>query len=334
MSASVTSRNPLHRSSTRTMANQSNPPPPPPHAANPKTISRHTLAPSTRKHSEKVDNTAIFMVPIYDERHQGAELLIVSPSKVSHQDHPETPSRAPTPPPKPVIPRQCEDWDDFISWRKSEAICKASRSEKPRLANSAKEDIMRGFEEWKDYLSQMRIPGRRARPVSIMSTGTAGRSLARSSMCSVSTVSSTSSSRARSLRKTSRSRHLRAYYSMGCLLRNRFSPRDNGMLPIPSSVTQSLNTNMLPSEPVISPIADILRNSTGRSQPARRRPISQHSLPANWTYFCSPPPHPPPNKPLPALPAEAQQGPKKTRKRNRSVLEMKERKRFQFLFWQ
>ncbi|KAI7779809.1 hypothetical protein LA080_000307 [Diaporthe eres] len=296
------------------MANQSNPPPPPPHAANPKTISRHTLAPSTRKHSEKVDNTAIFMVPIYDERHQGAELLIVSPSKVSHQDHPETPSRAPTPPPKPVIPRQCEDWDDFISWRKSEAICKASRSEKPRLANSAKEDIMRGFEEWKDYLSQMRIPGRRARPVSIMSTGTAGRSLARSSMCSVSTVSSTSSSRARSLRKTSRSRHLRAYYSMGCLLRNRFSPRDN--------------------EPVISPIADILRNSTGRSQPARRRPMSQHSLPANWTYFCSPPPHPPPNKPLPALPAEAQQGPKKTRKRNRSVLEMKERKRFQFLFWQ
>lgn len=230
------SRNPLHmsshRSSTRTMFNDSNPPPPPPHAANPKTISRHTPAPSSRKQSEGADNTAIFMVPIYDERHQGADLLIVSPSKVSpQQDRSDTPARAPTPPPKPVIPRQCEDWDDFISWRKSEAMCKAvSKSEKPRLANSAKEDIMRGFEEWKDYLSQMRIPGRRARPVSIVSTATGGRSMARSSMCSVSTVSSTSSSKARSLRKTSRSRHLRAYYSMGSLLRNRFSPRDNGML--------------------------------------------------------------------------------------------------------
>lgn len=254
------------------------------------------------------------MVPIYDDRHQGADLLIVSPSKVNHHDRSDTPARAPTPPPKPVIPRQCEDWDDFISWRKSEAMCKASKSEKPRLANSAKEDIMRGFEEWKDYLSQMRIPGRRARPVSIMSTGTNGRSLARSSMCSVSTVSSTSSSRARSLRKTSRSRHLRAYYSMGSLLRNRFSPNSN--------------------EPVISPIADILRNSTSRPQLAKRRPTSQHSLPANWTYFCSPPPHPPPNKPLPAIPGEAQQRQKKSRKRNRSVIEMKERKRFQFLLWQ
>lgn len=333
MSASVTSRNPFHRISTRTMASQSNPPPPPPHAANPKTISRHTLAPSTRKRSEGADSTAIFMVPIYDERHQGADLLIVSPSKVSHQDRSETPARAPTPPPKPVIPRQCEDWDDFISWRKSEAVCKASRSEKPRLANSAKEDIMRGFEEWKDYLSQMRIPGRRARPVSIMSTGTAARSLARSSMCSVSTVSSTSSSKARSLRKTSRSRHLRAYYSMGSLLRNRFSPRGDGMLFIPKSSTNVQSTNNLPLEPVISPIADIMRNSASR-QSVRRRPTSQHSLPANWTYFCSPPPHPPPNKPLPALPAEAQQGQKKTRKRNRSVVEMKERKRFQFLLWQ
>lgn len=263
------------------------------------------------------------MVPVYDDRHQGADLLIVSPSKVSpskvsHHDRSETPARAPTPPPKPVIPQQCEDWDDFISWRKTEAGCRASsKSEKPRLANSAKEDIMRGFEEWKDYLSQMRIPGRRARPVSILSTATttAGRNLAnRSSMCSVSTVSSTSSSKARSLRKTSRSRHLRAYYSMGSLLRNRFNPSNN--------------------EPVISPIADILRNSSSRSQLAKRRPTSQHSLPANWTYFCSPPPHPPPNKPLPALPCEAQKGQKRTRKRNRSVVEMKERKRFQFLLWQ
>lgn len=319
------------------MANQSIPPPPPPHAANPKTISRHTLAPSTRQRSEGADSTAIFMVPIYDERHQGADLLIVSPSKVGHQERSLTPARAPTPPPKPVIPQQCEDWDDFISWRKSEAMCKALKPHRPRLANSAKEDIMRGFEEWKDYLSQMRIPGRRARPVSVVSTGTAGRSLARSSMCSVSTVSSTSSSKARSLRKTSRSRHLRAYYSMGCLLRNRFSPRDNGMLqiaPKPPTIEQIIDTDILPSEPVISPIADIMRNSTGRPQHVKRRPISQHSLPANWTYFCSPPPHPPPNKPLPALPADAQQGPKKTRKRNRSVLEMKERKRFQFLFWQ
>lgn len=92
---------------------------------------------------------------------------------------------------------------------------------------------MRGFEEWKDYLSQMRIPGRRARPTSIVSTKTTSRSLARSSMCSVSTVSSTSSTKTKSLRKTSRSRHLRAYYSMGCLLRNRFSPNGNGMLSIP-----------------------------------------------------------------------------------------------------
>ncbi|POS72479.1 hypothetical protein DHEL01_v209130 [Diaporthe helianthi] len=260
------------------------------------------------------------MVPVYDDRHQGADLLIVSPSKVNHHhDRSETPARAPTPPPKPVIPQQCEDWDDFISWRKTEAVCKASsRLEKPRLANSAKEDIMRGFDEWKDYLSQMRIPGRRARPVSIVSTATGGRGLAnRSSMCSVSTVSSTSSSKARSLRKTSRSRHLRAYYSMGSLLRTRFNPSNN--------------------EPVISPIADILRNSSSRSHLTRRRPTSQHSLPTNWTYLCSPPPHPPPNKPLPALPAlpvEAQRGQKKTRKRNRSVVEMKERKRFQFLLWQ
>lgn len=232
MSVSVTSRNPFHRNSTRTMAHPSNPPPPPPHAANPKTISRHSLAPSSRKRSEGVDNTAIFMVPVYDDRHQGAELLIISPLKPSHQDRSDTPARAPTPPPKPVIPRQCEDWDDFISWRKTEAMCKASKSEKPRLVNSAKEDIMRGFEEWKDYLSQMRIPGRRARPVSIVSTATGGRNLARSSMCSISTVSSTSSSKARSLRKTSRSRHLRAYYSMGSLLRNRFNPRDSGMFPI------------------------------------------------------------------------------------------------------
>ncbi|KAG8160031.1 hypothetical protein KVR01_010668 [Diaporthe batatas] len=328
MSASVMSRNPFHRNSTRTMVDESCPPPPPPHSANPKTISRHTFSPSTRERSKAADNTTIFMVPIYDDRHQGADLLIVSPSKVStsrvstskvsHHDRSETPARAPTPPPKPVIPQQCEDWDDFISWRKTEAVCKASsKPEKPRLENSAKEDIMRGFEEWKDYLSQMRIPGRRARPVSIVSTATttAGRSLAnRSSMCSVSTVSSTSSSKARSLRKTSRSRHLRAYYSMGCLLRNRFNPSNN--------------------EPIISPIADILRNSSSRPQLAKRRPTSQHSLPANWTYFCSPPPHPPPNKPLPALPCAAQKGQKRTRKRNRSVVEMKERKRFQFLLWQ
>ncbi|KAI3398853.1 hypothetical protein diail_8362 [Diaporthe ilicicola] len=330
MSVSVTSRNPLHRNSTRTMAHQSNPSSSS-NASPSRTSSRKTFTPSTRKRSEGVDNSAIFMVPVYDDRHQGADLLIISPLRVSHQERSETPARPPTPPPKPVIPQQCEDWDDFISWRKSEAMCKASNPEKPRLVNSAKQDIMRGFEEWKDYLSQMRIPGRRARPVSIMSTSTTGRSLARSSMCS---VSSNGSSKARSLRRSSRSRHLRAYYSMGCLLRNKFSPRDNGTLHIPQRDTQVLNTDILQSEPVISPIADILRNSTSRHQPAMRRPISQQSMPANWTYFSSPPPHPPPNKPLPALPSEAPMGEKSTRRRNRSVLEMREKKRFQFLFWQ
>ena len=260
------------------------------------------------RRSRSLDTTAVLMVPIYDEWHHGADLLMIpvpeeeeeeqqQQQQQAQQDRRDTPVRPPTPPPKPQLPLDCEDWDDYLSWRRTaEAACKSSPAlllergaayhhnsnnnnntrhhqyRRPTGAAAAaaaaaaaptttttadhgimvptapKDEILRGFEEWKDYLAQTsRASSRRAaatRPVSIVSTAstmttattattattsTTDRRFKRSSMCS---ISSTKSGKPRSLRRCSRSRHLRAYYSEGSLSTARHDQRD-GKLPNP-----------------------------------------------------------------------------------------------------
>ncbi|KUI70875.1 hypothetical protein VM1G_06229 [Cytospora mali] len=136
-------------------------------------------------------------------------------------------------------------------------------------------------------------------------------------MCS---ISSTKSGKPRSLRRCSRSRHLRAYYSEGSLSTARNNQRGGE-----GSMKDA--------------IVHIEHTPRGRPQLQPRQPVSQQSLRASWaSSSAGPPPYPPPDKPLPALPAEPMpvevlQGERRSRKRNRSLLDERERKRFHRVYW-
>lgn len=358
---------------------------------------------STNRRSICLD--AVLMVPIYDERQQGADLLMIpvpdekenrqqtqEPSRQEssppqqkelpqpqpqlpqlpqlqqpqpqpqqlQQRHPriDTPSaRPPTPPPKPQLPLDCQDWEDYLTWRRTEAMTSTTATGKippaaldQRPLAAPKEDIIRGFEEWKEYLAQSRAASKRgARPLSIISTATCStlgggaRSLKRTSMCS---ISSTKSGKPRSLRRCSRSRHLRAYYSEGSLSTAR---RGDGKLLIPSALSFSSflianQTSMLDhlskTGPLKEAVVHVEHAPRGRQQLQPRQPSSRQSLRSSWASSCGPPPFPPPDKPLPEPPADltaealpVQQGERRTRKRNRSILDERERKRFHRVYW-
>ncbi|KUI54642.1 hypothetical protein VP1G_02045 [Cytospora mali] len=293
--------------------------------------------------SRGMDADTVLMVPFYDERQQGADLLMIPvsdnssrpqlpepqqpqlplpqpqprlpqpqpqllqpqlplpqprPQRQQQQRHVEPPiARPPTPPPKPQLPLDCSDWDDYILWRRAAdsaassstpASSEGSRRRRPAAAaaypsppTAPKEDILRGFEEWKEYLAASRAASRRGgRPISIISTSTTtttgGRSFKRSSMCS---ISSTKSGKPRSLRRCSRSRHLRAYYSEGSLSTARNNQRGGE-----GSMKDA--------------IVHIEHTPRGRPQLQPRQP-----------------------------------GERRSRKRNRSLLDERERKRFHRVYW-
>ncbi|ROW10788.1 hypothetical protein VPNG_05370 [Cytospora leucostoma] len=249
-----------------------------------------------------------------------------------------------------------------------------------------KEEILRGIEEWKEYLSQNRAADwRRARPASAVSSSTmsTSRSGKRSSLLSM----ASSISKPRSLRRCTRSRHLRAYYSEGALATTARNNNGRGevhpaMRTGPWKDADLAQIEPLPQQHQHQPPSSSSSFMGGRPQLQARQPSSLPSLRTSWESSRGPPPFPPPDKPLPALPlevipvqvfpidaplppavvvekaapppvrappvveerplaavgedlhAEIPQVERRSRKRNRSVLDESERKRFRQVYWQ
>lgn len=117
--------------------------------------------------------SAVLIVPILDEKHHGADLLMIPISDSTKTASPKTTppeseSRtgtpaAPTPPPKPELPEGCSDWDAYLSQKKSTATLpildahedKAARIPSPGL-RSPELNFKHSFESlgWRDCLSQ------------------------------------------------------------------------------------------------------------------------------------------------------------------------------------
>lgn len=102
---------------------------------------------SSMSPSSHLDASAVLIVPIYDEMHEGADLLMIPISDNKNSSHKQRPSSsskasfsssssspqqptsarrtetpaAPTPPPKPRLPEGCDDWDSYLSQKKSTA---------------------------------------------------------------------------------------------------------------------------------------------------------------------------------------------------------------------
>lgn len=127
---------------------------------------------SSMSPSSHLTASAVLIVPIYDETNQGADLLMIpisdkkSPvqtqaattsttSPESHSPRPttgrtETPA-APTPPPKPRLPEGCDDWDSYLSQKKSTATL-------ARYGPDADADEVRAPQEEDDALPRLQSP--------------------------------------------------------------------------------------------------------------------------------------------------------------------------------
>lgn len=125
--------------------------------------------------------SAVLIVPIYDDAHEGADLLMIpisdkkSPIEPARQEDSPTTGRtetpaAPTPPPKPQLPEGCDDWDSYLSQKKStatlphyvneteddEANAGAPREEDVPRLQSPELNFKHSFEHlgWRDCLAQ------------------------------------------------------------------------------------------------------------------------------------------------------------------------------------
>lgn len=140
----------------------------PPHSAT------HTQeVPSSNRHRRA---STVLIVPIIDERHHGADLLMIpisddnkkfSRPQEQKSQSPSTPSNrtdtpaAPTPPPKPQLPQGCEDWDSYLSQKKSTATLPLFKDEaewiKPAARIQSPElNFKHSFEQlgWRDCLNK------------------------------------------------------------------------------------------------------------------------------------------------------------------------------------
>lgn len=123
--------------------------------------------------------SAVLIVPIIDERHHGADLLMIPISddnkKFARPQHKTSPSitttaipssrtetpAAPTPPPKPQLPQGCNDWDSYLSQKKSTATLPLCENDvepiNPVAAIQSPElNFKHSFEQlgWRDCLNQ------------------------------------------------------------------------------------------------------------------------------------------------------------------------------------
>lgn len=140
---------------------------------------QHATTLSSMTPSSRLTASAVLIVPIYDEGQQGADLLMIpiadkkSPSQPAQDSPPtsrtETPA-APTPPPKPRLPKGCDDWDSYLSQKKStatlplyandnevEQVDDAPRAEDdPSRIQSPELSFKHSFESlgWRDCLAQ------------------------------------------------------------------------------------------------------------------------------------------------------------------------------------
>lgn len=277
---------------------------------------------------------------------------------------------APTPPPKPQLPDGCQDWDHYLSQKKSTMTLPIYLDSKTIAADrqqirSPELNFNHSFEEfgWRDCLSQQQkqqqqprynandlrrrpsaatvgcgasLRARRLSTASTLTTMTTAtvpilgsssmsiRSAKRLSNASTLTTSTMSSvKKPRGLRRICHSRHLRTYYSEGTSLLIRAasvgggSLRRRGQKSIASSNSNSNNTGTIKE----------LREPVDRQQQQRRRGVvvnhendgcsiksystskkrlstfSTLSMPVSLTEYSAPPPYPPPEKPLPSVPA-------------------------------
>lgn len=93
---------------------------------------------SNMSQSDSLLASALLIVPVYDEQQDGADLLMLpiftpeekagssqqhqhqyQQQQVSDQSSRTTTPAAPTPPPKPQLPDGCQDWDHYLSQKKS-----------------------------------------------------------------------------------------------------------------------------------------------------------------------------------------------------------------------
>lgn len=128
--------------------------------------------------------SAVLIVPVYDEKHQGADLLMMpifnpdderhappaapaaatTRATTAHTSGTQTPG-APTPPPKPQLPHGCQDWDHYLSQKKSNVtllpLCYNPEEEAQKRIRSPELNFHHGFEDmgWRDCLSQRQKRG-------------------------------------------------------------------------------------------------------------------------------------------------------------------------------
>lgn len=150
---------------------------------------------SNMSQSDTLLASAVLIVPVYDEQQQGADLLmlpIFTPEEEKNadtlqQDHRhQNPQRqhqhthqqlaadqssrtttpaAPTPPPKPQLPDGCQDWDHYLSQKKSSMTLpiyfdNKSIVEERQQIRSPELNFNHSFEDygWRDCLSQRQKP--------------------------------------------------------------------------------------------------------------------------------------------------------------------------------
>lgn len=132
---------------------------------------------------QKRPASTVLIVPIIDEIHHGADLLMIpisadddkrivrpreqtsasttiTATTTSPSSRTETPA-APTPPPKPQLPRGCDDWDSYLSQKKSTATLPLYENEgewiQPAVRIQSPElNFKHSFEQlgWRDCLNQ------------------------------------------------------------------------------------------------------------------------------------------------------------------------------------
>lgn len=287
-------------------------------------------------------------------------MIPISNDRTSSKARPESASRtespaAPTPPPKPQLPQGCQDWDSYLTQKKSTATLPHYDNEEPLQENSLRIqspelNFKHSFENlgWRDCLTTQQRPrgyattttanttktlrrrpsvatvigtyhlgsstaslrsAKRLSNASTLTTHTAATvpcilsssssssraykrlsnasTLTTATTATFSSISSSGSGKPRSLRRIHRTRHLRAYYSDGSLLRT------TRRLSVGISSMQDITERREPS-PV-----DIVGGGVGVVPRTKKRLSSASMLSGECL---APPPYPPPEKPLPSLP--------------------------------
>lgn len=307
--------------------------------SSPSFAARKEAQPQSAAHMADMPAFNVLIVPIYDDIHHGADLLMIpisdnksNKSNKTGRDTKDSDSRtespaAPTPPPKPELPKGCQDWDAFLSQKKSTATLprydpEAVPETSPRI-QSPELNFKHSFEHlgWRDCLAQSQRQRSHARALR-----------RRPSLAAtvIGTYSNTASSAAslRSAKRLSNASTLTANTAATapCYLGSASYKRLSAASTLTTSTTSSMGKprslrrinrarhlrayysdgSLLRATRRLSVGISSMQDITERREPLdvaavpRAKRLSAVSMLSS--EYQAPPPYPPPEKPLPSLP--------------------------------